>query len=154
MSNFKLEISERIFKKLQAYRCQKNNCAIDLRNFYLHFLIYLTAYPYLILQNGNVQHALRRAVGVACGVGVARLLVARAVAVPAVVIVERRFLWLKYSLIWLRGRYHGLAAHDGPMRVETLAAGRYHGERAAHDGPVRVETLKRRLRSRAVAAST
>ena len=33
------EISERIFKKLQAYRCQKNNCAIDLRNFYLHFLI-------------------------------------------------------------------------------------------------------------------
>ena len=97
---------------------------------------------------------LRRAVGVACGVGVARLLVARSVAVPAVVVVERRFLWLKYSLIWLRGRYHGRAAHDGPMRVETLAAGRYHGERAAHDGPVHVETLKRRLRSRAVAAST
>ena len=94
---------------------------------------------------------LRRTIRMARGVGVARLLVARAVAVPAVVIVERRFLWLKYSLIWLRGRYHGRAAHDGPMRVETLAAGRYHGERAAHDGPVRVETLKR---SRAVAAST
>jgi len=54
------EISERIFKKLQAYRCQKNNCAIDLRNFYLHFLIYLTAYPYLILQNGNIQHAINQ----------------------------------------------------------------------------------------------
>ena len=51
------EISQRIFEKLETYPCKEHRCTVDLRNFYVHFLIYLTAYPYFQKDNEVIHGA-------------------------------------------------------------------------------------------------